>query len=276
MINIKKIFCALIIAWASGCAQNPNDASSAQSLVESNGKWGKRVLNTCFALASASPTRQTFTTVQRRIIRDVAYREFSASNTNIQFSGFEDCPEIQNINQATNYDVVFYRNPSYKDSSQASTYVITEGQKPRSGFGAGALYSGPAEGFRVEKLTKNQQVVVIVGLEVERYCNGKDVRIGYEPCVAGVTLHELGHVLGLRHEHARPEALKDPNCAIKRSVDLNHKEQPGLSSETFGFPYDPNSIMNYCYMDAYETGLIPIDMPSLSKTDRDVLRRLYP
>jgi len=72
----------------------------------------------------------------------------------------------------------------------------------------------------------------------------------------GVLRHELGHVLGFRHEHIRSEA--PPNCP-----DEDIAETINLSD------YDPGSVMHYF------CGSVGSRELSISETDRLAAQRVY-
>lgn len=92
------------------------------------------------------------------------------------------------------------------------------------------------------------------------------------------TLHEFGHIAGLRHEHARKEAFKDPGCAQENppSAGRNSSLQERLdnTTETLG-PYDPNSFMNYCYINRERKNINSYSKPALSPADIRVLKEIY-
>ena len=84
-----------------------------------------------------------------------------------------------------------------------------------------------------------------------------------------VVLHEFGHALGLLHEHQREDASKECIDALKQHIEP--WQDPPVGGEIAG-PYDPKSIMNYCYINGLSGKPV---VPRLSKLDRALLQSLY-
>jgi hypothetical protein len=57
-------------------------------------------------------------------------------------------------------------------------------------------------------------------------------------------LHEFGHAAGLLHEDERPETNRNPNCEFMNAQSMFRVSQPIPLT-----PYDPASIMSYCFID---------------------------
>lgn len=69
--------------------------------------------------------------------------------------------------------------------------------------------------------------------------------ISNEKIIQYTAIHEFGHVAGLRHEHIRAEAKKDPLC--KEYFEENKVKEKILKSTVYTGAYDPTSVMNYCF-----------------------------
>ncbi len=76
-------------------------------------------------------------------------------------------------------------------------------------------------------------------------------------CIRSVAIHEFGHAIGFSHEQNRTD--KPDTCT---------KAPQGGNGDVMLTPYDPESVMNYCF-DIYRKDL------SLSKLDISAVRQLY-
>ena len=74
----------------------------------------------------------------------------------------------------------------------------------------------------------------------------------YSPCInqIGTALHEIGHALGLRHEHQQPD--RDEYVVIRRE-NIRKVGGAGYADpfakvthmNSYGIPYDMSSVMHY-------------------------------
>jgi|SRR5215469_2390744 len=83
------------------------------------------------------------------------------------------------------------------------------------------------------------------------YCRSKP-----DYCVRGVAVHEFGHAIGFAHEQNSPKAPGE--CQILKQ---------GPNGDEMLTPYDPKSVMNYCY-EQWSDG-------NLSSLDIAAVRELY-
>lgn len=84
--------------------------------------------------------------------------------------------------------------------------------------------------------------------------NGKNL----DQCIKFTAVHEFGHVLGLSHEHNRPD---DPDVIPNGFCHTNDSTSNNVMGNTLFTDYDPNSIMNYCRQQYWgDSSLSAIDM----------------
>lgn len=97
---------------------------------------------------------------------------------------------------------------------------------------------------------------------------------GPRGCNIGATIHEIGHTVGLMHEHERP----DRNDYIWLSNETLHGEpwDAVAANAPAGGPYDYASVMHYRFidLDTIPPG-IPVGGRKLSQGDIDGVARLY-
>lgn len=87
--------------------------------------------------------------------------------------------------------------------------------------------------------------------------------------VIATALHEFGHALGLRHEHAR----NDPNCPDPETLDIPAQNGDRAYDGEGIWPLDQLSIMHYCRLGVLAYGTAD---PHLSVGDLRALHTLYP
>lgn len=90
-------------------------------------------------------------------------------------------------------------------------------------------------------------------------------------------IHELGHIAGLRHEHAREEALSDDGCAGETAPSQGRSslfEGLYITTDISNY-YDPNSFMNYCYVNWNRKEINAGKLPILSNQDKKELKKIY-
>ena len=253
-VNVAGALVFLLALSLQACGPDSENLGSVKSVLEPHGVWNKKVLDVCFL--SSDPSQN--------IVQDVVKSEFARAD--FVFQGFGKC------SSKSPSDVVVKVVPTGSKVSFAETWIYDGKRLTRkTGLGNSIGYDSPKGGFGYGPLPKGYRSEVQVELGTGDYCSA--TKIDFESCVKGLALHEFGHVLALRHEHARPEAAFDANCKVARSVDLADKETLGETAESKTRAYDPNSIMNYCFMDAYESGRKQLgpNGPELSQGDVETL-----
>ncbi|MCG3135024.1 MAG: hypothetical protein HMLKMBBP_02517 [Planctomycetes bacterium] len=91
--------------------------------------------------------------------------------------------------------------------------------------------------------------------DVGRTCRRTDVRLAADASLAGV-VHELGHALGLRHEHQRPD--RDAFVVVRPDrAPVGIRSALHVLGERAVGPYDALSVMHYGYF-----GSEPLRLPA--------------
>jgi hypothetical protein len=169
--------------------------------------WPKRSIRVCWSEESEP---RHFGEIPRRAVQSIVQQEYTLARTGIEFVGWESCSTLSQgtadvqIRQSTKNLGGFFRV-----WGMASIGVPPDGSVPH-------LYL-----FYDQGLQPNFEMHPMEHLQM-------------------IALHEFGHLAGLRHEHARPEAKEWEEARCLTGETLDEK------AESFGI-YDRNSIMNYCW-----------------------------
>ncbi len=251
-----KFFLFLIIFTAS--------AATPPSLGEPETIWSKNEVRVCFAdphhlsqtqlaFSRTIPNLGSYDQNQKKIITETIQKNYSLTETAFVFTGFRDC----------------------NDDPAADAYILKAEDENfvggQASMGENGGYFCDDEEFtscRYLKRHNGQKPMVVINF-VDR-----ERKISADERLALTALHEFGHLAGLVHEHARPEAMKDPKCSIPEFKESLGEETEILSTTRYG-AYDTNSIMSYChiYNILFHTGAVtPIE---LSSGDKATLRALY-
>jgi hypothetical protein len=199
-------------------------------------KWNKKEVKVCWQDLDPIPLerfdelhikkmelfKKTLATIEassKQIIQEVITSEYTEVRTGIHFSGWKSCKD------SANYDVVLFM-----------------GKQNASVGGYASLGSGHIDSHANYSLLEKGKLAFVY-LDVDP---GEGSRLNLNEHLRMGALHEFGHLAGLRHEHLRKEAQGDILCDVAY-IDLI--ETADLKTRNFS-SYDPNSIMNYCYMES--------------------------
>ena len=279
--------CAFLFKFIA-CKPKVTAGSPSQSVGEPGAVWAQRVVKVCFMGSDLAPSKLEFSAEVRGWIQAAVSDEFQPEKTGVSFSGWNPCVR----NDLSSGVYVARRELTKLGGSRTDSLIVDPLAKGLTtdvfqkfvgdneftdGMGSG-IWHATGSDYSIRKPKSNERVLALALFETETYCG--NVKVPKETCVRGTALHEFGHIVGLRHEHARPEAKIDPNCQLGLSYKPG-QDPLGNSANEFvraaGLPYDSVSMMNYCYMDAYEQGFLGKDIKvGLSKFDRQTLLKLYP
>jgi hypothetical protein len=215
--------------------------------------WTKRSVRVCWlsgAVFDAAFAKNDFSPKLKKAVQDIVQKEYTLDRTGIEFTGWQECTDLKE----GEFDLAIFQ-----DDYAAPTNKIVEGFRKSNTEGYAVL----GEGSKLETITKTK-----IGKNLKKYKITKKgffkrkqelpmMYLSYNKAFDKINgnflsvdelqftaLHELGHVAGLRHEHARPEAKEDPNCSL--FGEFKNEETYHDTTKIFG-PYDANSIMNYCW-----------------------------
>lgn len=189
---------------------------------------------------------------------------------------------------AANIRFDFGAAPGYRTCPQAPPFPTVRVQ-----FGSGDASHAQVGTVALDR-TGNKPNVFIVSL------GGASQKQRAPDLVRAISLHELGHVLGLRHEHQHPESAcfhmvawqdlctrlpgfrKEPPHILPTKIVTNFLPMIGQPNPDYaaGAPYDPLSIMHYKFSPGNFTGpastCVGERINTLSKGDRRKIARYYP
>lgn len=160
----------------------------------------------------------------RDTVRKVVETEYSPERTGLHFTGWKDCSE-----SASESDVVIFM-------SRPDLLTEVEG------------WASIGENLDVLDLKNKRKRTRSKAFVFLRHPDEPKLLMTPEQLLALVALHEFSHLAGLGHEHARVHVgQRDKNCA-SRWTPL----QPQSLGQNVDFTgaYDPNSVTNYCWMNA--------------------------
>lgn len=231
--------------------------------------WQKKEIRLCF-VGDKKELKETYfsgsglkyeviplTQSQKDLVKEVATSAFNPEETIVHFVGFKNCTEDKSA------DVYLFSAKQLKATKRK--HVLA--------------YGAAAVGERAKIESPNMFTMNLMGRQNKKknylYINfspiqHKDWFIDYSLLLPHVIAHELGHVLGLKHEHGRAEMKEDENCS------LTNRRKEMLYTSSVGFEqYDPESVMNYCYLHGAKEGFFPLRKEYLSDHDKKTLYTIY-
>jgi hypothetical protein len=235
-------------------------------IIEPKTLWDKNKIVTCFynekpqligtAVKSYDHARKHYrfrpkelSRREKQKVTEVALRNFSEQRTGIHFVGFKDC------SQTPSFDLIIMeakgRIPILSRPSFNGRAVIGEdGELAKMPNGDTGFFD-------------KSGLIPTIALTVQK---------------AGTIVHEFGHVAGLRHEHIHEDAPQDKNCEsplVPIDFDKPESIEKPHSTTLFHTNYDPQSIMNYCWLKTEQSYLNSSTSVILSQKDIETLKNFY-
>lgn len=233
-----------------------------KSIAEPKTKWFKNNVTVCWQNADEkipqifSPAQaDTINTLPspwekptdeiKALIKQTINSQYHKKSTGIYFDGWESC------DQSPYWDLMIVTSNSETSELHGRTL-----------FGQGVSVNEIEDEFPVDYSQRKSFLYFNLHNLTEGLSDEDHMRL--------TTVHEFGHVAGLRHEHARDESLDDPLCA-----EIPTFETSSLYSKIVG-QYDPTSVMSYCFLELLsKQGLVINDSKAYSTlTDQKIVKRV--
>ncbi len=237
--NLLVSTSVLVTGWVVACGKlggkaQPEGASSTDAgaqgvLVQQSTLWQSgKPLVVCWS-SSHSSQAEFRKDVENHVITNFA----NTQRLRIQ-KGWKNC---DSLNGQFDIGVVVYDDPAFQSllkSNKSLAAKMSFGDRPGNPRVRdwGKFLRGDAHGIVLNTSGLGRHSGAVARLN-------KLTPQGRMNYALSTSLHEFGHAVGLRHEHAHPES----ECDLFNE-DLR---RPGLPQDARAVtPYDRNSIMNYC------------------------------
>ncbi len=186
---------------------------------------------------------------EKRKVQETVMANFSPTTTGLTFVGWKNCSEVENpdlIVMEAKSKVFIFDRPSFNGRAT----IGEEGIVSLDASGVMGFYGKSERIPHVALYTQNR----------------------------GTVVHEFGHIAGLRHEHIHEDAINDKRCHspfVTLDWDDPESLEPPFATTVFITEYDPQSIMNYCWLQTQRRDLNRNKGMILSEKDRATLLKYY-
>lgn len=240
-ISLRNTFIILLFLKCFSSFADTESYARPISIGEPLLKWNKSHVIVCWLDQNRIPTEQfsdyqlekighleitliQLSTSKKKMIQDFIQTEFDQSKTGISFTGWNSC------NNTPKPDAILLVGEGFH-------FPDTPGGRASLGRGHFSQDFIRLDDDKLSFLYFNITPTAITPkLDIDDY-------------LKNLSLHEFGHLAGLRHEHIRDEAKRDPLC---RFTGITPGGERVYSQTRYYSKYDPVSIMNYCFNDFIE------------------------
>lgn len=231
--SLTVVFSSIFLSV--GCQKSSDSETTGWGV--SNTSFNSKTLTVCYERRSFADVELVSSTPS---ILQHAQSEFS--KTNLALVGLGPCGSKRNTNEV---------RVSWLDAEEFENQEQRESLQGMSQIGNGLIYGSYSQSFpqRVASPFKADPTLVLNSYAFKMI----QKELGISTAVSyfkSVFMHEMGHAVGLLHEHAQAGST----CTISKETVQMHFEQwqkagvlPSQVS-VVGTKYDPYSIMNYCYI----------------------------
>jgi hypothetical protein len=248
--HFSRLFCLVLVAQLIG----QTSFAGQESIGEPHTVWKKRSISVCWGKyqniseSVASESMNSIGLIKMEVmkylshfdsklkiaVKQIVQKEYNDDRIGITFTGWKECDD------SANADVIIF---AIKDTALGKLNNFLTSDLPYGQATIGEAGKSSAKAGYYKPRTHLKPFVFIRQVDIS-----EGFVISPLDALRLTTLHEFGHLLGLRHEHARDEAVKDVNCHVTgTSVASPVGEDVDPSTKFYGV-YDPNSIMNYCHI----------------------------
>lgn len=251
MLRSAKFFLLLPLFLVAGYTylslskeKNPTFSRLPKSIGEPRITWDHAPISVCWGLAEhlaqTSVGNERLDVIRkflinpdmqlRESIRSVIASQYVQEDLGISFSNWQTCKE----NVDSDVVIGIAHDPAQSQTDLLSDLTYSRVLSGESSMGQSGILD-EINGWSEKGKGKPAYVYLKLWNFADKMTPIQKIQL--------TALHEFGHLAGLIHEHVRYQAKSDPNC-IEDNFGIGQIQK---TTEFFS-TYDPNSVMNYCFI----------------------------